>query len=158
MLAANLLYSTISDGFVTIDSFTAQYRFLSNFYPCVVDYEGRVYPTVEHAFQAAKTLNQAEKSRVFNAIRPGDAKRLGRNVTLRPDWNRIRVGIMLELVRIKFREPALRAKLVATHPEKLVEGNHWNDTFWGVCDGVGENQLGRVLEIVRDEYMVEVKR
>ena len=100
-----------------------------------------------------RTLDQSEKSRIFNAVKPGDAKRLGRNVRLRPNWNQIRVEVMHTLVELKFREPALRTKLIATHPMKLVEGNHWNDTFWGVCDGKGENQLGQILMMVRDSLL-----
>jgi len=58
---------------------------------------------------------------------------------------------MLDLVRKKFENPLLRAMLLATEDAVLVEGNTWNDTFWGVCRGRGENWLGRILMQVREE-------
>jgi ribA/ribD-fused uncharacterized protein len=136
-----------------ITAFAGEYRFLSNFYPAAVDLDGSTYPTVEHAYQAAKSLEPSTQAKVKRAPRPGDAKRLGRQIRLRPDWEDVKVGIMRDLVRQKFTShPDLRARLLATGDAELVEGNYWHDTFWGQCPvGTGFNHLGRILMEVRAE-------
>ncbi|MCC7422631.1 MAG: NADAR family protein [Planctomycetaceae bacterium] len=135
-----------------IDSFRGTYRFLSNFWPAEVVYEGTRYASVEHAYQAAKCLHRSEKEMVRTAATPGQAKRLARTVTVRFDWEEIRVGVMRDLVRLKFRTHAdLAAMLVATGEARLVEANSWGDTFWGECRGEGQNRLGRILMEVREE-------
>jgi N-glycosidase YbiA len=136
-----------------ITSFSGSYRFLSNFWPCEVSMYGRVYPSTEHAFQAAKTLDPADREVIRLARTPGLAKKMGRNVTLRPDWDEFRLQAMRMLLERKFAIPELRAKLLATAPHQLVEGNTWNDTFWGVCDGRGANQLGRMLMAIRADLL-----
>lgn len=136
----------------TIDRFTGDHAFLSNFCHSPIELDGIIYPTVEHAFQAAKTLDHADKHRIAAASTPGNAKRLGRKVQLRRDWEQVKVGIMQDLVRLKFTvHQDLRAKLIATGDAELIEGNTWNDRFWGVCRGQGRNQLGLILMQVRAE-------
>lgn len=135
----------------TIDSFSGEYRFLSNFYPCQVEVAGIVYPTLEHAFQAMKTENSTEREVVRAAKTPGQAKALGRKVTLVPNWDAIKVGVMRGLLRQKFADKVLRAELLATEDALLVEGNYWQDFFWGVCRGRGENWLGKLLMEIREE-------
>ena len=133
-----------------IDSFRGTYRFLSNFFPAEVSYEGAIYPSVENAFQAAKCANASERT-VFAVCSPAEAKRFGRHVRLRSDWERVKLDIMRQLVTDKFaRSSELRRRLLATGNAQLVEGNAWNDTFWGVCHGNGQNHLGRILMEVRD--------
>lgn len=134
-----------------IEAFTGQWRFLSNFWPCKVEFEGLVYPSVEHAYQAAKTVDPVERAQVRNAGSASIAKRLGRRVTQRPDWAETRVEIMHNLVKQKFSDPALLQLLLSTGDAELVEGNEWGDTFWGVCRGQGQNQLGKLLMLVRRE-------
>lgn len=138
----------------TIDSFTGDFAFLSNFHPCEIEFEGIKFPTVEHAFQAAKTLSVHDREAIRAAATPGKAKRLGRKVDLRRDWNNIRVSVMEQLLRIKFSDPWLRELLDITKGATLVEGNTWNDTFWGVCKGKGDNNLGKLLMKIRDERHV----
>lgn len=133
-----------------IEAFMGQYRFLSNFYPACVVLDEVVYRTVEHAFQAAKTLDAAERQHIAACTQPGQAKRLGQRVTLRPKWNSMRILIMEQLVEQKFSYEPLRTQLLATGNEQLVEGNNWGDTFWGMCNGHGRNELGKVLMRVRD--------
>jgi ribA/ribD-fused uncharacterized protein len=130
-----------------------EYEWLSNFYPCLVENDGVLYTTTEHAYQAAKTLIPAQRVAIQAAVTPGEAKRLGQRVTLRLDWEEIKQGVMYTLLKKKFgpSHPLLRAKLIATGDAHLIEGNWWNDTYWGVCDGVGTNHLGRLLMRVRDE-------
>jgi ribA/ribD-fused uncharacterized protein len=132
-----------------IESFVGEYRFLSNFSPSLITIDGLDYPTVEHAFQALKTENATEREIVRTARTPGQAKKLGRRVTLRTDWNTVRVGVMKMLLEKKFSDKVLRAELLATDDAELVEGNYWNDTFWGVCRGRGENWLGKLLMEIR---------
>ncbi len=136
-----------------INQFRGQYAFLSNFYFIgrLIHYESDPYSTVEHAFQAAKTLNPAARLEIRRQRTPAHAKRLGRHVSLRPDWDTLKRGIMLDLLREKFAEWPLRGTLHATLPHELIEGNTWGDTYWGVCEGVGENWLGKLLMQVREE-------
>lgn len=132
-----------------IDSFVGEYRFLSNFYPSKIEVDGKDYATVEHAFQALKTDNPTEREIVRSARTPGQAKKLGRRVTLRPDWDTARIGVMKMLLEKKFSDKVLRAELLATGDAELVEGNYWNDRFWGVCRGQGQNWLGKLLMEIR---------
>jgi ribA/ribD-fused uncharacterized protein len=134
----------------TIDRFEGEHEFLSNFYPCEIPFEGKVYPTSEHAFQAAKTLDDAEREKVRLAKKPGSAKAIGKRVTLRKNWNFERTAWMKTVLEIKFSDPGLREKLRATGAATLVEGNTWGDTFWGICRGKGENRLGKILMQIRD--------
>lgn len=133
-----------------VEGFRGEFRFLSNFWPARVRVSGVVYPTVEHAFVACKTLDLEARLRVAACTSPGEAKRLGRTVALRPGWDGMRLEVMRELLRVKFRRGSVLAgRLLATGDAELVEVNEWNDRFWGVCRGVGENHLGRLLMEVR---------
>ncbi len=141
-----------------IAEFKGRYRFLSNFYPAWVSFDGDLYPTVEHAYQAAKTLDPSIRKHVRVADSPGEAKRRGRKAPLRAGWEDAKLGVMLDLLRQKFARTAgtvpfleAWAKLLATEDQELIEGNTWGDTFWGVCKGEGENHLGRLLMQVRGE-------
>lgn len=136
-----------------INNFRGHYWFLSNFYPHEVSYRKQLYPTVEHAYQAAKTLDKSMRDRIRRAPKPGDAKRLGKQVKLRQDWEAVKLPIMLYLVRKKFQDFQLRTLLAKTRPRLIVHENTWRDTFWGVCDGVGENHLGKILMQVRSEVL-----
>lgn len=137
-----------------VTSFDGRYKFLSNFYSAPTYYEGIHYPTSEHAYQAAKTLSYSEREEVRTARWPSAAKRLGRSVTLRPDWKEVKVEIMKEIVLDKFtRNVDLMEKLVATRDAVLVEGNYWGDTFWGMCKGKGQNWLGKILMEIRARQM-----
>lgn len=139
-----------------ITSFQGDFRFLSNFWAASVQYEGRWYGTVEHAYQAAKTEDLHERAKIQNAATASIAKHMGKYVPMRERWNDLRLGIMEDLVRQKFTgNPALRQKLIATDPAELIEGNSWNDRFWGVCRGSGENHLGKILMKVRAELLAE---
>lgn len=126
---------------------------LSNFWPARVALDNVVYPTVEHAYQAAKTLDARERDRIGAESTPAGAKALGRSVTLRPDWHRIKLDVMRYLIDQKFelRSPYGTLKLLRTGTAPLIEVNTWGDRFWGECpQGVGANQLGRLLMERRD--------
>jgi hypothetical protein len=111
-----------------IDRFAGEYRFLSNFYPAVVVYEGLIYPDSEHAYQSAKTLDMQERRRIAGLGTPAEAKRAGEALKYRADWAAVKYQVMLDCVRDKFsRNPELRAKLLATGDAYLEEGNTWGD-------------------------------
>lgn len=134
-----------------IDEFRDKYFFLSNFYNAQVMYEGLLYSNNESAFQSAKVKN-IENRKQFCELDPSTAKKKGRNVTLRNDWEKIKDQVMEDIVRDKFtRNLELRDKLVATGDYELIEGNTWNDTYWGVCKGRGKNILGKTLMKIRNE-------
>jgi ribA/ribD-fused uncharacterized protein len=140
-----------------IDSFKGEYFFLSNFYECEIKYDGLEYSCVENAFQAQKTLYPADRVMFSGNLSPSIGKRLGRSAKLRSDWENIKDYVMKDLIRIKFKNPELREKLLATGDEILVEGNTWNDHYWGKCDGYGYNMLGQILMLIRDEIRKEIK-
>ena len=138
-----------------ITLFRGEYAFLSNFWKCEVEFEGEVYPTVEHAFQAAKTFDIEERKRISSFASPVIAKRIGRKVGLRADWEDVKCDIMKELLKKKFENPELAEKLLATGDSELIEGNNHGDRFWGMVNGVGKNMLGRLLMEVRDDLRNE---
>ena len=137
--------------------FDNEYAFLSNFYESPFEVDGITYPTVEHFFQAMKSKDVEGRKKIAAAPTPGKAKRLGRTIELRKDWEEIKVAVMKFGLAQKFRIPELREKLLATGNEELIEGNWWGDRFWGVCDGVGENYLGKLLMEVRQEIRESIK-
>jgi hypothetical protein len=147
------LYSSVGTH-CTSDGFHNEYRFLSNFFPVMIVVDDTKYPSVENAYQAAKTNDQKEKLS-FTTMTPGQAKRAGGKVALRPDWYDIRIDIMEQLVRKKFTENReLADALIATDTLELVEINTWGDFFWGVCEGKGTNWLGKILMKVRLELQL----
>ena len=142
--------------------FDGKYAFLSNFESSPFTVDGITFPTVEHWFQAFKTLDLQEFRNIIAAETPGKAKRMGRHTTLRPDWEEVKVDVMREGLRKKFAIPELRTKLLATGDEELMEGNTWHDRTWGrcvcsKCGGQGQNLLGQLLMELREEIRNENK-
>jgi ribA/ribD-fused uncharacterized protein len=142
---------------MTISSFSGYHRFLSNFYRSPFIADGYTWETVEHFFQAMKTYDAAERAMIVRAPTPGDAKRLGRRVTLRPNWEEVKDTVMSVGLMYKFAEGSeLAEQLIATHPHELIEGNRWGDRYWGQCPvGNGKNMLGILLMERRYELMGE---
>jgi len=132
-----------------------QFSFLSNFYPCSINYEGIEYPSVEHAYQAAKTTSVNSKKWIASLEAPVEAKRKGRLLVVRDDWDTIKVDVMTHLCVIKFSKDPLKSLLIETFPMVIQEGNWWGDTFWGVCNGQGDNILGKILMRVRADIIAE---
>ena len=134
-----------------ITEFRGEYAFLSNFYETSVKYEGLTYPSSEAAFQAAKCAD-LKAHKAFQTMTPLQAKRFGRKVLLRPDWEQVKLQVMADILKSKFCNKTLQNKLLATGSATLIEGNHWNDTFWGVdlATGKGENHLGQLLMSLRE--------
>ncbi len=140
-----------------IDKFMGEYRWLSNFHPINIYFEGLWYPTTEHAYQAAKTFDQIARYAISKLHTPGGAKRYGSDpdqTSLRYDWDEsTRIATMRKILVSKFNDPWLAEKLMETAPEELVEGNSWGDTFWGVCKGEGRNELGKLLMSIRTDLI-----
>ncbi len=136
-----------------IGPFSDEYFFLSNFYPCCFTYKNMDYTSAEHAFQAAKTTNYEDHRYVSTAVSPNEAKKRGRNVKLRDDWEYNKNRIMYDIVYAKFSQnPELKKKLLETGDEELVEVNWWRDTYWGVNSIYqGLNKLGKILMKVRED-------
>lgn len=135
-----------------IDDFHGNNSWLSNFYECEVRFEGQSYPSVEAAYQAAKTLDAKLRAEVAAETSPALAKKRGRKLKIRPDWDDIKLAVMASCLFYKFTaHPELRAKLLGTGKEDLVEENWWGDRYWGTTKGVGENHLGRLLMELREK-------
>lgn len=139
-----------------IDSFRGEHYFLSNFYPAPVPFRGVVFPTSEHAFMAAKTNDPDAFRAILTAETPGEAKTLGKKVSLVAGWDTLRYGVMYDVLLSKFTHNAdLRARLLATRGALLVEGNTWHDQTWGSCvcsqheEFPGDNALGVILMSLR---------
>jgi ribA/ribD-fused uncharacterized protein len=139
-----------------IDNFQGNYMFLSNFYMHDIEYEGITYPSSEHAYQAAKTTNVDVRRTIAGLATAGMAKKHGRKVNLRPDWDSVKDGVMEDILKIKFSNPILRQKLLDTGDEELIEGNWWGDRYWGMVKPTpqsqweGKNMLGKTLMKIRD--------
>jgi ribA/ribD-fused uncharacterized protein len=144
----------------SITSFSGPHEFLSNFYRSPVIFEGLVFPSVEHAFQATKTNSHYRRVEFTDPrMTCANAKRLGRRLSLRPNWEDVKADVMTTCLRAKFaRGSELAARLIETQGLTLVEGNTWHDNEWGSClcgsarcQAPGKNKLGALLMQVRWE-------
>lgn len=136
------------------------YYCFSNYYPCTIEYEGLTYNSVEAAFQAAKTLSRDERV-LFTKMSPSFAKRNGRKLNLRPDWEEVKLSIMKELIVAKSKScPEFTRQLVSTKGKGIIEDTTgWHDNIWGSCSCEKckhkwkHNNLGKILMEVRDEIL-----
>ena len=141
----------------SIREFQGEHRWLSNFWPCEVSVSGITYPSSEHAFQAQKTLHLPSRQLMSKLKTPGKAKRYGKTLELRPDWDLMKLSIMEDVVYAKFMQnDSLCRKLIDTGDARLIEGNRWGDRFWGICPRPGYtepieglNWLGVILMLQR---------
>lgn len=138
-----------------IDRFVGEFRFLSNFYPSIIRFDGHSWKTVEHGFQALKSDDPITQQMIRSARTPGEAKKLGKLITVRSDWDSIKVDVMRRLIWLKFENPFTRPLLLATDDTELIECNTWGDVFWGTCGGVGQNMLGKILMETRTKIIHE---
>lgn len=141
-----------------IMDFQGKHAFMSNFYPSRILYDALEFATVEHAYQAQKTNNRNVQLEVLACKSPGEAKRMGNRLSLRPDWEAIKREVMMTCLRLKFTDPRLALRLVSTGQANIIEGNTWHDNIWGQCvcskcrhKIAGENLLGLMLMEVRAE-------
>ena len=139
-----------------INEFRGNYHFLSNFYTCCIRWKGIEYSSVECAFQAQKTKDE-ELRKYISTLNSSQAKSFGRKITpIREDWEEIKVPLMENLIFLKFSSiPKLKIALLATGEEELIEGNNWGDIFWGQCNGIGRNILGKILMEVRTKIRLK---
>jgi N-glycosidase YbiA len=144
-----------------IENFDGKYRFLSNFYPCMVKLDGVWYRSTEHAYQAAKTLDLTQRREIANKDTFLQAKRAGQRVTKRDNWEQIKRVVMLRLLVQKFTNKSLGRSLSETASAELVECNTWGDVYWGTCNVIGTetgfNHLGKLLMVVRDKIQPWLK-
>lgn len=144
----------VSDS--SIKGFFGEYRFLSNFHLCEVPFQEKdgtvlVYPSTEHAYMAQKTDSMKVKQ-IFAlpSVTPSQARELGQQIKIKRGWDNIKWETMFKINLIKYRNnPDLGEMLLSTGDKLLEETNWWGDTYWGVCDGVGENNLGKILMSIR---------
>lgn len=145
----------------TISKFRGQHYFLSNFFACRIEWNGRLYKTVEHLYQASKATNDKDHEAIRLAPKPGDSKRIGRKIKIRNDWEEIKVEVMRNALMMKFVDPKLEMRLLNTKNATLIEGNSWHDNFWGWCEckecepKVKYNILGALLMELRFKLGIE---
>lgn len=127
----------------------------SNFYNAKCEYQGLAFKNSEAAFQAAKTLDGEERKK-FLTLNPSEAKKLGRKIHLRADWEEVKYQVMLEVLKSKFQDPELRKLLLETGDDILIENTTgWHDNEWGDCECdkcksvLGKNLLGKALMEIR---------
>ncbi len=142
-----ILYDWSNYRFLDEDviGFNDVYRFLSNFWNQKISFGKITFPNAEAAYQAAKSADPKDWDQFTRVQTGAEAKALGRKIILQADWNQKKLGVMEQVVHQKFQDHWLRQSLLSTENHQLVEDNYWNDTFWGVCKGVGENHLGKIL-------------
>ena len=145
-----------------IESFSGRYNFLSNFYPAKIEHQGITYPTVEHYYVSMKVKNDQQidgkyitmidcRELIAKMPQASKVKQFGKIIKVRRDWDDVKLDVMLWGVREKFKHTDLKDLLLSTGDQELVEGNTWNDTYWGICRGEGQNNLGKILMKVRME-------
>lgn len=129
---------------------------MSNFFPVNIQSRHLTFPSVEHAYVAAKSTDKAVWEHVAT-LTAGQAKRFGRELEIRQDWDERKLEFMTILVRRKFAHPFMMKMLQDTGGAEIVEGNFWHDNFWGNCSCSkcvnipGVNNLGRILMEIRDD-------
>jgi ribA/ribD-fused uncharacterized protein len=139
-----------------IYGFFNEYRWLSNFHVCDVMIDGQLFPSSEHAFMYGKLPEDYDTDKsVYESIISlscKDVKAWGRTIPLREDWEDIKLEVMENALYSKFTlNKDLNKKLIETGDLYLEETNFWKDTFWGVCEGVGKNNMGKLLMKVRND-------
>lgn len=143
-----------------IDDFSPRLKhgFLSNFYLCTIYIDKKPFASIEHAYQAHKTLDESSRELIRKSKTPQEAKKLGKCVQLRSDWIDVRVPLMRTFLIQKFDNPFLQHMLIDTGDAQLIHANSWNDKFWGICRGEGENILGLMLMSIRSELMIAAEK
>lgn len=140
---------------MAINFYTPPYYALNNFSPHMLEVDGYLYPTAEHAFQTIKCLNQTGKEVIRSAHSPLEAQTLANSTYAEykdPDWAKKRVGVVEKLLRLKLAQhQEVRDTLSRTGDEPIEEDSP-TDYFWGVgADGTGQNQLGKLWMKIREE-------
>lgn len=136
----------------SITKFIGEYAFLSNFYECQIKYKTLLFNSAESAFQSCKCKNEEDKIK-FTTLSPVESKKYGKRIQLIDNWDTLKNSFMTDIVYNKFNQNlSLKYKLLETYPLNLIEGNKWNDTYWGICNGRGLNILGKILMNTRKYF------
>lgn len=140
-----------------IKEFKNEYRWLSNFYPCDIEYKDIVYPSIEHFYVAMKTTDPDLRKEISLIETPGKVKRFGRKLDIRENWEDIKISIMEHALKTKFNNPKFKKLLLDTEDDKIIEGNLWHDNFWGSCycdkcGDKGKNILGKLIMKIRKSF------
>jgi ribA/ribD-fused uncharacterized protein len=134
------------------------YGCFSNFSAHGFELDGLYWPTSEHYFQAQKFVGTPHAEEIRQARTPKEAAEMGRERyrPLRPDWEAVKDGVMRRAVRRKFEAHAgIRAVLLGTGDEELVEATS-GDYYWGCgTNGTGKNRLGQILMELRAQLRAE---
>lgn len=141
--------------FDDITEFQGEYRWLSNFSPCVIYLDGDEYKSVEHAYMSARSNNPEWKKFCQITKEPGVVKTNSKNIKDIDNWKDIKVSVMAKCLEQKFRQEPYRSKLIETGDRYIQEGNRWGDTFWGVDlkTGKGQNRLGHLIMNIRTDLL-----
>ena len=147
-----------------ITQFQGEYRWLSNFYPVKIMFEGLEYASVEHAYMSAKTpyiiSNPEEidwKAFCLNSnYSASEIKVKSGTLKVSDEWNNVKLNVMFECLKEKFKQEPFKTKLINTESQYLQEGNRWNDKFWGYClkTNEGENNLGKLQMKIRASLLI----
>jgi len=143
---------------MTISKFRNEYGFLSNFYYLQFIHEGHFWPTAEHAYQAAKTRRREWKEKIRETKTPVEARRVGKRMPIRKDWEKIKLKVIDDILRVKYRHQVSRLSDSSPLGNRRLEGSQWHDDSRGVCNcdfrkgcEVGANQFGKLLMKIRDD-------
>ena len=140
-----------------VKGFFNEYRWLSNYHICDIEYKGKMFTSTEAAYQSAKTDDDYLKSQ-FQLMTPTESKSFANKIKVRRDWDSIKKDAMYEILQYKFTKHAdLKQKLILTGEKHLEETNYWGDTYYGVCNGKGKNVLGKLLMQIREELISDLK-
>lgn len=136
-----------------ITKFRGDHFFLSNMFPCEINYNGNVFGSSEAAYMSRKNNSKSWLSTCINTKNPILVKTMSHSIYIIKKWPEIKLQVMSDILRIKFSIPELQAKLFETGDEEIYEGNTWNDRYWGVDHLTlqGENHLGKLLMNIREQ-------
>lgn len=156
---------TYADKYISLNK--GKYRLLNNdviMRNPIVDEDGLEYYTVEAYFQSRKTTDYEERKyftgqTIINSYNKevdftgNIARQKGKNVSLREDWDLVKVQAMRDGIRMKFQNnPALKKDLLSTGNRQLVFSSQFNkDEYWGInsTKRKGSNVIGKLLEEYR---------
>lgn len=143
-----------------IKEFQGEYRWLSNFAAVNVNFEGKVYPSVEHAYVAAKSTDETFREYCTDIkTHPAEVKQAGKEIPLRPDWDEVKEGVMMHLLKEKYNQEPYKTQLIETKDTYIQEGNWWGDKVWGYCfkTNEGDNLLGIMIMEIRRKLIRDAK-
>ena len=140
-----------------INQFRGDFYFLSNMYECDIEFNKNKFKSIEHAYIYHKYDNIEIKKLALSDIDGKVLKIESKRFKKVKGWDDIKLKLMYELLKVKFNKTPFKEMLISTNDCNIVEGNSWNDTFWGVditqTPNIGENHLGRLIMKVRDELL-----